>query len=156
MSTEPISFEVGNDGDLIKYVRLITGYQDTPNELPADELRGHIGMMKGRLATEYDLTLGNEPWFSDNALGLSLMYATAIHSKVTIENYSVAQWDFGDEQITTHSNSSESAQLNMWLQWMNDALDNSDAIDGDVKPRIAADFNFSGGKPDYFERRRYY
>lgn len=123
--TPPITFEINNDSDIKRFVRGITGYDPTPSELPQEDLETQIALAKGRLSMEYSLS--GQPWFSDQGLGIALVYGCAIYCKLTVENHSVASWDFGDEEIESRSLSpEESAQLSIWIDIVKDGTDNSD------------------------------
>jgi hypothetical protein len=55
------------------------------------------------------------------------VYGCAIFCKLTVENHSVASWNFGDESIETRSlTAEESAQISTWIKIVNDGTSNSD------------------------------
>lgn len=144
MSASTIEFTVDDDSDIKKYVRGVTFYDDTRNELPEAKLETQIELAKNRLSVKYGI--GSTDYFNDDNLAQALIYGTAIYCKGAVENYSVGSWDFGDERIESHDiPPEESIQLNQWANAVDDALDNSDSVQnntGGPRPTFAPDFSY--------------
>lgn len=114
------------DDELKSRVRATTLYEDTPDELPADHLSSLLNNAKMRLQNR----TGVSNWYGDDGLTQALLYATALSTKVAIENYSVTRWDVGAGEIdVSGASDTESAQFQMWANYVSEGLSASDSED---------------------------
>lgn len=124
--TEPASYAPTTDAELHEMVRALTGYEDAPDELPAQVLDKQVRLSKLRMATRVNAETGE--WFTDGALGQALIGCTAIIAKAEVENYSVSGWTVGDQQIRVNeATQEESSQFQLFNEILNEGLRNSDA-----------------------------
>lgn len=105
------SHNITDKTELKNRVRALTGYEDEPDELPDSVLDTLITVAQ----QEVELATGSTNWFSDNGLGLALLATTCIRSKERIENYSMSEWELGDEVIDVSGVADEDAvQFQSW------------------------------------------
>lgn len=137
------TFTVSDDSDIKTYVRALTNYSDSKQELPDQQLKVQIALGKQRLQTKYGVS--EDTYSSDDSLAQALIYGVAIYCKGTVENYSVGSWDFGDEGIEARDVPPEdSVQLNQWSVVVEDSLSdspNTDAMGGLPRSTFAPDFS---------------
>ncbi len=123
-----VSFAPTDDGDVKGLVRdALTGYSDSVDEVPSDVLDTQLRMAKLEL---YNYT-GSDAFYSDAGLGQALVGATAVYSKLSLENYSVDSWRVGDTEIDTGSfNNPREAQYEQYVSLVQQGLAASDVTSG--------------------------
>lgn len=139
MSTQ--SFSVTSDSDVITRVRIITGYDDQPDEIPQTTMSGLLDAAMAKLYSDIQTTA----WYSDHNIGQALVYTLCIMSKLRVENYSVKKWSLGNESLTTlNANPDEEGQLQEWNDEINDNLEDSDeaSITGDGVAELTSTYNW--------------
>lgn len=135
------SFSVTSDTETMNRVRTITGYDDVPDELPQGVLTNLIDAAKAKIYSEAESTA----WYSDHFMGEVLVYTLAVMSKLRVENYSVQKWSLGNESVTTlNANPEEEGQLMMWIDIINNNLEESDEteVGGSGVPELTSTFNW--------------
>lgn len=111
-----------DEADAKSLVRGLTLYEDSPDELPSDDLDTHIRIAKMRLKTE----TGSSDFYTDDGLGQALVATTAIIAKAAIENFSVDRWDIGQGEIdVSGSGDTDNAQFGQWAQMASDGISES-------------------------------
>jgi hypothetical protein len=122
------AYDINDDIDLKEKVRTLTGYEDSADELPDNQLDTLIESMKLKLSVQYEST----DWYNDDAFSLVLLGVTCIYAKSQVENYSVESYEIGDESITVRdSDPEDSLQLQQWADLVNTGTKNSSVTDTD-------------------------
>lgn len=113
-----------SDRDVKQYVRVLTDYDENPDEYPEPQLDAAIEIAKLELYNRVD----DDSFYSDSGLGQALVAGTAIIAKLGVENYSVTRWRIGDQEMeTTGFQNPEQAQLSNWNEMVKSGLQSSDA-----------------------------
>lgn len=122
-----------SDSELIEIVRGETGYEDTPDELPASDMDVIVGQSKARM----ELETGSDAYYSDDGLGFALAAYTKMRAKASVENVSLASYTIGDEQVSFKNADPEtSQQLQQWAEDVRVGLNSSDLDeDSGLQPR---------------------
>ena len=106
-------YEITSNEDLKTYVRTLSGYGSSDDELPKDTLDSIIGATK----LELKMKGGSDMWYSDAGLGLMLLGYTLINVKSQVENIVIEEYQLGNERVRTRNASSQdNQQLNRWAQ----------------------------------------
>ena len=114
MSNE--TYDIVDDPTLKRYVRVLSGYSDSEDELPEHDLESIIGATK----LELKLRGNSDQWFSDDGLGLMLLGYTLINAKSQVENIVIEEYQLGNERVRTRNASPEqNQQLNRWAELVN-------------------------------------
>jgi hypothetical protein len=107
---------ISSERELKFKIREITGYENTDDELPESTLDSVISASK----LELELETGHTAWYSDKGLGFALLYLSCIKAKERIENYTVTEWDIGNETIDVSDVADEdSVQFKNWSRNVN-------------------------------------
>jgi len=112
--------------DVKAYVRGLTDYSDTPDELPETALDTLVDLAKLKIANKVD----GADFYVDSGLGQALVGTTAILAKERVENYSISSWSVGDQSVTVDSTSNDS-QLESWNDLVLEGMAASSATPSD-------------------------
>jgi|APHM01.1.fsa_nt_gi hypothetical protein len=111
MTEEIPNFTPTSDEEARDFVRTLTNYDNTVDELPEAALDSHLRVSKMALYNE----VGVQDFYKDAGLAQALVAATAIYAKAAVENYSVSGWSVGDINIQTSAfDNPEGAQFQFW------------------------------------------
>lgn len=125
-----------NRTELIELVRALTGYDDTADQLPQDQLTSLVQIAQLRLANKAD-----DDFFTDAGLGQALLGYTAILAKAEVENYSVSGYTIGATSIdTSGAGRDDAAQLKRWATLVREGLDESAAYEASGGLRDSAGY----------------
>lgn len=91
------SFDITDKSGLQSKVRSETGYDDTPDELPASDLGDLVDDAMLLLAVKAGFT--ESDYFSDRGATLALLGASCIKSKASVENITVDSWSIGSGDV---------------------------------------------------------
>lgn len=112
-----------NDTDLKELVRSLSGYDDNPDALPKSDLDSVVRTSKLRLKNKYN----SMAWYSDSGYGEALLGLTLIRSKARVENYSLSEWEIGNQSVSVDADDPEdSQQLQDWNDMVNNGVENAD------------------------------
>lgn len=127
-----IDYTVDSEADLKQLARGITGYEDTPDELPASDMSTLIQVAAMNVQND----TGSEKWFSDSGLGQALLFTLSVRAKERVENYSVSSWSVGDQTINVQgAGDDEQAQFQNWNEQINKGLEASDVVTTGFAPK---------------------
>jgi len=118
----PPEFAPSDQNDVVDYVRGLTDYDDTPDQLPSTALETLIDLARLRIYN----SVGSKQFYADAGLGQALVATTAILAKERVENYSIASWSVGDQSVTVEG-SGTAEQFNDWNDIVLEGLQASDA-----------------------------
>lgn len=114
------------DKELAQAVRAETSYEDTDDELPAQQLDSIISRAKGYM----ELSTGSSAWYSDDGLGFALVAYTCMRAKAAVENISLSSYSVGAEDVEFHhADPDDNMQMQQWAEDVRIGLDASDKDD---------------------------
>lgn len=135
MSETP-DFAPDSDSDVRRYVRALTDYDDSPDELQQIELQTQMDIAKLDIYND----VGSDKFYTDAGLGQALIATTAIYAKAAVENYSISGWQIGDQQIDVRGVSDGTdVQFQRWATLAATGLQASDATP-DHTPTNTSDY----------------
>jgi hypothetical protein len=134
------SYDITSDAYLKYMVRTITGYADTPNELPESKLDSLIEASKLQVHTKTDAN----SWYSDRGLGMVLLGVTSAKCKSMVENHSIQSWDFGAGKIEARDQRGNAVQYDQYESMIQDGMKKANV--GSSSPLPSVSNSWIGGR----------
>lgn len=118
---------IDDESELLDRVRAATGYEDSPEELPATQLSSIFDTAKLHVS----LKTGADDFFNDDGLALVLFAYTCMRAKAAVENIPLSSYTLGDEQLSFESSDPDGSQ--QLQQWAEDVAVGMAALDSGTK-----------------------